>query len=210
MLNKYLLGSWKEERKEGEREGGRKKGGRKEEGRREEGGRKEGGRRKGGREGGGAAMPTVSLIAGGSVLPRLPAMLWAALGLSGPFWNCLGSRAASSKLSPCSGTSPGLAKAVIVPTKAQPVPLPFRLPCSSHRCACQAPSGTPHSVSVSRKAGLKLPPTPVITSGPLFTDGYPSKPGMNQTLKLGSPGAKRQCRSQLPHSMEPYPFGPKP
>lgn len=26
MLNKYLLGSWKEERKKGEREGGRKKG----------------------------------------------------------------------------------------------------------------------------------------------------------------------------------------
>lgn len=74
---------------------------------------------------------------------------------SGPFGDCLGGRAASSKVSPFSSTSPGPAKAVIVSVKAQPVPLPFRLPCSSHRCAHQGPSGTPHSVPEPASSRLR-------------------------------------------------------
>lgn len=160
MLNKYLSGSCKEGKKvggrEAEREGGRK-GGKK--GGREEG--REGGRRTDGHAHCGASLQWVLRSALSSALagvccPGCRRCRGHAALASDPFMNCLRGRAVPSKVSPFSSTSPGLAKAVTVSTKARPVRLPgvhtrglWHTPLCLRACFQEKPARNSHQPPVT-------------------------------------------------------------
>lgn len=137
--------------------------GRKEEGRREEGGRKEGGRRKGGREGGGAAVPTVSLTAGGSVKCLEPPLASAC---------CPGCR-------PCCG-QPSASLVISGTASAAELPPPSSAPAPARPLAWPRPSQFLPKLSLSLcLSGFPVLPTGVHARRPLARPTlflFPGKP----------------------------------